>query len=281
MFERIQRKLRRSSKQALHGLRRPEPTKSAVVLVVGVQRSGTNMLMEVFERCWRFAVFHDNDPRAFVDFQPRPLDEVRGEIDRQSARYVALKPMTEMHRLREMLDALVRPECGERGVGLWVLRRMGDVVDSHVRRWTGMPDSMRRIAADPEWANWRAGGVSRSSHELIRRFANDDLDNETACALFWYVRNVQFFEQGIDTMEDVALVPYETCVADPSVEFGRLFRHFALPFRKAMVRHVRPLSSGRDSHPRVQPEVQELCDALERRFADHLAQTGMRASRSD
>jgi hypothetical protein len=271
MYERIQRRIARACKQAAHGLRPSTATKQAIVLVVGVQRSGTNMVMEVFDRSWKYAVFHDNDPRAFKDFAPRPFDELRALIERQSAPFVALKPMTEMFRLRSMLDQLVHQDRGERGVGLWVYRRMGDVVDSHVKRWTGMPDSMRRIAAEPDWPNWRAGGISESSLELIRRCATDDLDNATACALFWYVRNVQFFEQRIDSMPDVAVLPYERCVADPDREFGRLLGQFDLPFHLAMTRRVHANRVARKASPNVRPEVQQACDALERRFDEHLA----------
>jgi hypothetical protein len=271
MLGRIREKVRRVAKRAAHGMRRPTASKDVIVLVVGVQRSGTNMLMEVFERSWRWSAFHDHDPRAFSNFQPRALDVVRAEFERESARCIAFKPMTEMHRLRSMLDGLVEDSRGERGVGLWALRRMDDVVASHVKRWTGMPESMRRIASDPDWEDWRAGGLSRESRELVRRFAAEHLDNETACALFWYVRNVQFFEQGYDSMPDVALVPYEHCVADPTARFGNLFKRMGLPFDPAMTRHVHKASVGRAERPAVHPEVRALCENLERRFREHWA----------
>lgn len=274
MIERVPRKLRRAAKRAIHGFRRPTSSKEVIVLVVGVQRSGTNMLMEVFERSWRFSAFHDHDPRAFVNFQPRGLDVVRAAFERESARWIAFKPMTEMHRLRSMLDALVDRGRGERGVGLWMLRRMDDVVASHVKRWSGMPESMRRIASDPAWDDWRAGGLSPESRELIRRFASGDIDNETACALFWYVRNIQFFEQGYASMPDVALVPYEHSVADPSVRFGSLFQRMGLPFDAGMTRHVHEAGMARAVRPAVHPEVRALCEDLERRFRDHWAGSG-------
>ena len=269
MIERVQQKLRRVAKRAAHRLRRPTPSKELIVLVVGVQRSGTNMLMEIFERSWRFSAFHDHDPRAFTNFQPRALDVVRAEFERESARCIAFKPMTELHRLRSMLDGLVESRRGERGVGLWALRRMDDVVASHVERWTGMPESMRRLASDPDWEDWRAGGLSPESRDLVRRFATEDLDNGTACALFWYVRNVQFFEQGYDSMPDVALVPYEHCVVDPTVRIGSLFRRMGLPFESAMTRHVHGARVGRTGRPSVHPEVRDLCENLARRFQDH------------
>ena len=41
------------------------------LFVGGVQRSGTNMLMDVLERSYETDVYHERDPRAFDGYQMR------------------------------------------------------------------------------------------------------------------------------------------------------------------------------------------------------------------
>ncbi len=42
------------------------------VLVAGVQRSGTNMLMDVLERSWDTDLYHEMDVRSFDIYEMRP-----------------------------------------------------------------------------------------------------------------------------------------------------------------------------------------------------------------
>ena len=224
------------------------------------------MVMGVFDNALCYGVFHDSDPRTFNKYVLLPFDDVRHQINEHPAHHIVLKPMTDMYRLRMLLDQLVDYDNGEQGVGLWLYRRMEDVVNSHARLWTDMPATIRHIARDPSWENWRSGGLSEESLALLRRYATEDLTNETACALFWLVRNIQFFEQGYDGMADVALVPYERFVIRSQKAFGDLFAFLGLPFSGDMIQSVHGHSVGRHKQPRIDPDVKALCEALEAQF---------------
>lgn len=241
----------------------PDHDKTRYILVVGVQRSGTNMVMEMFVRGLPYAEFSESDARVFDNYELRPLDEVKQLTDCVTAPFIVLKPMTDMYRLDELLRYFPNSQ------GLWVYRRMSDVVNSQVRKWTGMPDSLRRIRAERYWNNWRAGGISDHSYEIISELAHDELDNETACAIFWYVRNIQFFEQTYDQDDRIFLVPYNRFVSDPHKSFTRLFNVMNAPINPYMTQHIHAQSVKKDKPPAICGRVAALCQDLERRFAAH------------
>ena len=54
--------------------------RSVCLLVAGVQRSGTNMVMDVLERSYATEVYHERDPRAFANYQLREEEVIQSLI---------------------------------------------------------------------------------------------------------------------------------------------------------------------------------------------------------
>jgi hypothetical protein len=79
------------------------------VYLVGVQRSGTNMLVRGLERSPEFEVRNENDGEAFERFQLRPDPVVRDLVMRSGHRYVLFKPLCDSHRVDEILDGSAPP----------------------------------------------------------------------------------------------------------------------------------------------------------------------------
>ena len=238
--------------------------KRRFILVVGVQRSGTNMIMEAFSRGFQYDSFSDSDSRFFDNYEFRATNDV---IERSSsilAPIVALKPMMETYKLDEMLQEFPNSQ------GIWVYRCMADVVNSHVAQWQGMPDSLRRIKGDRDWNDWRAKGISDASYDIISEYSDENLTNDTACAIFWYVRNIQFFEKEYHKDNRVFLLPYDNFVVDPELRFPKLFVSMELPFTPFMIKHIHKQSLRKKKEPEVNPEISKLCKNLEDRFSDYI-----------
>ncbi|MEO0422643.1 MAG: sulfotransferase family protein [Pseudomonadota bacterium] len=227
-----------------------------VLFVAGVQRSGTNMLMDVLERSHATAVYNESDPRAYQDYE---LIEARvpGIIEAARAPAVAFKVLCELHDLRRMLDTYP----GARAI--WIYRRFDDVVNSHVVKWTGMPESVRLIVQeDREAAGWRGRGMSDESHRELTSLYHPELDNPSACALFWMWRNQLFFDQALNGDPRVKLINYETFVRNPAGHFPAVFEFFGLQHRTEHSQFVSPRSIGKQQPPQIEAAVRERCEAL-------------------
>lgn len=233
-----------------------------VIFVAGTQRSGTNMLVEILERSRHTDVYREADPRAFVDYQHKPLPELTRVLRASPARYVVVKALCELQDLNSLLDVFAPARA------VWMLRHYDDVTNSATELWRKMPLFLGEIVRRPDGgeAGWRAGGVSDALRAELARHWHADLDNPTACALFWWLRNSLFFEQGLERDSRVRLVPYEALVTDPHRRVPPLFEFMQIPFEPRVMARVTARSVRKHAAPAIAPAVRELCDGLLARF---------------
>lgn len=259
MRERIERKLWRALKRARH--RFSARSSQRFLFVAGMQRSGTNMLMEMLEWSAATDVYHETDGRTFDNYQMRPAEVVRAVADRSAAPLFVIKSLCELDRVRVLMDTFVPART------LWMLRRYDDTVNSAVRSFGNFRHQALRLARDKTAAEWRGRGMSDQTQAELRRLAHPEMNEASAAALMWYYRNVLFFEQGLDADPRVRWVGYEQLVADPDRTLADVFGFAGLRDWSPWVRryvHVR--SVGKAPPADIEPPIRALCDALAARF---------------
>jgi hypothetical protein len=234
------------------------------VLVAGMQRSGTNMLMNVLEECLETDVYHERDTRAFSNYRMRSPREIGVLIGRSPARVFVIKALCELQDLALLMDEFSPAKT------IWIVRDYNDVVNSMMRSFGNMAKQVLRIVDDGDPSGWIGRGMSDETRAILKTLVTDELDDATASALQWYLRNILFFEQGFDADERVMLVSYETLVSQPVEEFGRVFAFAGIEYSPRVARKVSPRSVGKNPPPDIAPEVRELCDGLFRRFRNLL-----------
>ncbi|WP_353249414.1 sulfotransferase family protein [Salinisphaera sp. T31B1] len=245
----MQRLVRRTSGTSSH----------STAFVAGAQRSGTNMVMDMLERSGSTEVYHERDPRAFERYELRSDDVLKTLLKRSPAPLVVFKALCESQDLADLLQRF------EPARAVWVYRHYEPVVRSHVRKWRGMPDTMRRLAADENATHgWRGRGMSADTRALIRDCYHDALTNESACALFWYMRNILFFEQGLDCDDRTLLIGYDRLVADPHAGARQLFAFLDLDYKPSVCDFVSAeiSSSVPTGDLPIDPRIRAACDDL-------------------
>jgi len=230
------------------------------VFVAGMQRSGTNMLMDVLEQSMETDVYHERDPRAFADYQMRDRAVIQGLIDRSKACIFVIKALCELQDLGALMERFAPART------VWIYRDYNDVVNSMMRSFEGMADQVRNIAGDRNSSSWRGRGMSDDTHRLVRGIAGPLLTDASASALQWYFRNILFFEQGFDTDPRVMLVRYESLVTQPQEEFARIFRFLGADYTPRVSRQVSAGSIGKHEQPAIDPSITAVCDELFARF---------------
>jgi hypothetical protein len=112
-------------KGALQRLRRRTGLQGSrrMIFVAGVQRSGTNMLMDVFEKSLQTDVFHERDRRAFDNYLMRPTSIIRQLYDQSPAPFFVIKALCELQRLESLLKEFAPSKA------IWVVRDFEDVVN--------------------------------------------------------------------------------------------------------------------------------------------------------
>lgn len=247
----------RRARRAWQRTEAPEPGTATLVLVVGAQRSGTNMVVNMLDRPWSM-VFRESDRALFRDFVLRPLADVRPVIAGCRARAVVVNPLCDSHRTREMLDA----DLALASHALWVHRNVDDRVASAVAKFGDQNRRMIEAIADGSaGAAWYAQGITDDDHERCRDAVARGLTVADGSALFWYLRNRLLFTTGLTERHDVVVVSYDELVADPELVGAHVVESLGLPPDPAMFTHIHR-GGYRAERVELSPPVRALCDEL-------------------
>jgi len=260
-FKRIRIKLKREAKQFYQDFLLKNSKEKTIALIVGCQRSGTTMLSGIFEKDWEIknysekSILSKNDPKRL---RLDPLPQVLAIMQKTNAPVVALKPLVESQNTTKLLDFF------ENSKAIWVFRNYKDVASSNLKKFgreNGI-NNLRPLVSN-EANNWRSNNVSEKTRELAKKIFSEDMKQEDAAALFWYCRNILFFEQNLQSNEKVLLCKYEDLVTKPKKIMEGIYSFLGLqkPSEKIVLGiHAGSISKGKDV--KLSPEVEELCENL-------------------
>lgn len=253
--ERRLRRMHRSLYRWLWLRRKGPAVRSQGVFIFGAQRSGTTMLAESLENSPEFDVFGETSI-AFKNSLLKGLDTARELIHQSKRPFVAFKPLTDSHRVTELLSV------AERSKGVWMYRSPDDRANSAVASHGDANLRFLRelIAAGPT-DRWEARGLTPGTSAVIRRLDPDALDAHSAAGAFWFLRNQLYFDQQLDRNPDVLLLRYEMLVANPRPTMEAVCDFIGCEFDPRMIRHIHGWSVGR-RNDRLSPEVSELCGKM-------------------
>ncbi|WP_022948486.1 sulfotransferase [Methylohalobius crimeensis] len=256
IYERYDRWLLLARKPIFQWIQRMDQQQARVLFVAGVQRSGTNMLMDVLERSLQTEVFHERDPRAFVNYHLRDIPHIQELVKRSRAEVVVLKCLMESQKLRDLLATFPQSR------GVWMFRHYNDVVNSMIKSFRNQAAQVKRIARDKNSDGWLGEQMSDETHNLVVRLTRSELDDANAAAIQWYFRNIRFFEQDFADDQRVELVHYDTLVKRPEEEVQRLFTAHHLKFSKSITKFINSRSICLHNAPTLRQDVTDICDQL-------------------
>lgn len=253
----------RALRKAWWRWRRPgRRTQAAPVFLVGVQRSGTNMLAHGLDEAPEFETYNEGNIKAFQDYQLRSLAIIDSLIRKSRAEFVLFKPLCDTHRTPELLERF-----GQKARAIWAYREVDGRVRSAIAKFR---DSnlrvLRAYAAGEARSAWQVQSLSPANADFIRSFDFNALSAESAAALFWYVRNSLYFELALDQRDDVILVSYDLLLSEPDRVAAALCNFLGLPFRKELIARIdRRRRTPREPLP-IDPRIRERCTELQERL---------------
>lgn len=229
------------------------------VYVVGLQRSGTNMLLRGLDSAPEIEVRGENDRKVFSRFRLRSDDVLRSTIVNSRHTIVLVKPLCDSHRVGELLDLPGVPA----GRAVWAYRDVDDRARSEVSKFgDSNRQALRRIAEGAADSDWQRGGLDDEAVELIRSFDYERMSPDTAAALFWYVRNGLYLKNGLADRPDVMLSSYDALVADPEDSMRRLCSFIGFPYSPELSAHIERRTTHRRRSLDIEPRVRRLCDQM-------------------
>ena len=258
LVTRIRRATWRQGK-ALRQRLQPRPVELHV-FVAGVQRSGTNLLMDVLDASPETQVFHETDARAFENYEMRDVTVIQGLAGKCPAPVFVIKALCELDRIGMLMDTFAPAKT------LWVVRDWRDSVNSAIKSFPNFVPQWRRLANGYD-KDWRGRGMSPATRELLAAMYREDASEAEGAAIMWFYRNALFFEQRLAADPRVRIVFYEDLVQDPLRQVAAVYDFLGLPgFSQAVADRIHARSVKRRSPPDISPAVASLCDELLARF---------------
>jgi hypothetical protein len=258
----IRRRVLAMAKRAARSVVSAPSDQRQVVLILGCQRSGTTMLQQTFlDRSWRVLILEEHDRRLVgnVPGEAKWLDypTVFARIRRLPFEVVAVKPLVESDRFKELMDA------AGTGRAIWMLRHYEEVARSNLRCF-GPENPYRDLQPfrSGDALDWRYRGASQETRDTVIELLDDGLEPLDAAALFWWTRNQLYFDQRLWEDDRIRILRYERA-ATGSDEVIRALSHYVgvpLPLHSIAAK-VRP-QPGTSSKGGLKPEVERLCQEM-------------------
>lgn len=239
------------------------PGSALPIYLLGVQRSGTNMLVRGLEASPEFEVRNENDRETFARFRLR-FDRVVPVVEASRHGYVLFKPLCDSHRAAFLLDDLPTPRPGR---VIWAYRDVDGRARSAVAKFgdTNL-QLLRELATGRGQDRWEAQSLSDESRSVIAGFDWEKRSPHEAAAVFWLIRNALYFEQGLDQRDDVALASYEALVDDPEGAMDALCRFLEFPYRPQLIAHIDRRSRAPRPPLELDPAIRRHCDEMRERL---------------
>lgn len=231
-------------------------SKTIPVFVTGSARSGTSMVMTVFDQSPYADIFQQMNPKAFDKHSLRDMDTIRNLISKSKAKVAVFKPLHDNQYSQLYLNKL--PELKI----IWLSRNYADCVNSSARKWGNMKKRIRVISEDPQNSGWWGDQISKENLKLVQSFYNPEMREESAYALMWYIRHSFFFELSLGETRNVRIFQYEDMVRDPEKYFMDIFKFCGCPFHKKYTHFVHSNSINKNRRPAIDPKIEELCRDL-------------------
>lgn len=230
------------------------------VFVAGMQRSGTNLLMDVLDASAMTRVFHETDPRAFERYEMRDPAVIRQLALQCPAPVFVIKALCELDRVKALMDAFAPAKT------LWVVRDWRDSVSLAIKSFGNFVPQWQRLAHG-DASDWRGRGMSPATRELLAALYRPEASEAEGAAIMWFYRNALFFEQQLAADARVRVVFYEDMVQQPLREVAAVYDFLGLPgFNAATAGRIHARSVKRRRPPDIAPAVIGLCDELLERF---------------
>lgn len=240
------------------------PGTATPVFLVGLQRSGTNMLARSLAASLEFEIHNENDRRAFERFRLRPHEVVKSIVEASTSRYALFKPLCDSHRTAGLLDGLGTASPGR---AIWMCRGVDGRLRSAVAKFGDVNRVvLSQIAAGNASDTWQAQGISPDNMSFLRQFDYDKMTAESAAGLFWYIRHSLFFDLGLRDRSDVTLVSWDRLVGEPERYMKSLCQFLDLPYQASLIAEIAPRGDMAGRRVEIDPAIRARCDELDERL---------------
>jgi hypothetical protein len=192
-------------------------------------------------------------------------EDVIYKLNNCNAPLIVLKPLVESQNANTLLKKIPNSSI------LWVYRYYKDVAYSDIKKFRKNNGEWNILPfINDEQVNWRNENSSKASSQLVKNLYKENLSPIDLACLFWYLRNILYFEQNLDKEAHVTLWKYEAFVNTPTKLLNNILSNLDLPEQhKELSRHIYSSSINSSSKIEIHPKIEKLCEGLYSKLNTH------------
>lgn len=236
-----------------------------ILFIFGVQRSGTTITIDFLMKLFGVKGYHEFSAlTADGDEELRfpSNDAVKKRINENQEPFVLVKPLVES----QMADIVLRDF--ENSVGIWMYRNYKDVISSfHKKFGENVGEHHIDLIIRNVSHNWRAERVPDHLRQLAIDFKNKGMTNYDSTALYWYIRNMLFFEYEFENISTLKVLKYEYFMNNYHQVTKKICRLWGYTFELPEDKFVfRTDSIKKGKNIEINPEIEKLCQEVLDKF---------------
>lgn len=239
--------------------------KQQILMIVGCQRSGTSLVNRVFARDFNISVYRESSCLSSNDLthtgknklRLNTLQLVESNLLKDKSPTIVLKPLVESQNILSLLDFFPQSKA------LWMYRDYRDVSNSFLNKFS-QNVGIRNIKAivNGNDSFWYSESVAQSVRSTVIKHYSNDIQPADAIALFWYVRNMFFYELDLDVNPRVMMCRYEQMVEYPHEFISQVYSFLGKKFKSRNIWEVNSNSVYKGRSIEITEDIKNLCDGL-------------------
>jgi len=235
-----------------------KPKIKVPVFIMGYGRSGSSMLLKIFERDLRVHAFHENHRSVARNYMLRH-DLLQKTIHNSKFKVVVFKPLLDAFNISKLLS--IYPQ----GVYIWLVRDFQDVVASAIKQFgPEVANYLKFYIEHKKGDNWISKSLPEEVENKIRDITKDlALKTEDWMALVWWAVNHTIIKEKLYNVHNLYIIRYEELVSKPEVIMNKIYKKIGIPYQKILGRYIHKRSVGKGDGLTFNKIVYQMCLDLE------------------
>lgn len=236
-----------------------------ILMVIGCQRSGTSLINRVFARDLNACVYRessrlsskDNTHTGKYKLRLNSFADLEKSFDRNKTPIVVCKPLVETQNILDLFSYFPESKA------LWMYRNYKDVTNSLLNKFNknvGIRNIRAIVHNDRE--SWCSEKVPELAQATLSKYFSEDMRPVDAAALFWFARNLLFFELKLDRNPRVLMCRYEDLASQPNNIMQNIYEFLGAKFSNNHSWEVNTNSIQKGNSIELLPEIDKLCNDL-------------------
>ncbi|MBD3414375.1 MAG: hypothetical protein GF421_08100 [Candidatus Aminicenantes bacterium] len=236
----------------------PHPD-TKLLFVMGYGRSGTTILMKLFQYSWNTEV-HGETSKKLMDHFMLKKHRVLSLVEKSKAEVLIGKPILNSLEIPKILNEYEHLKV------IWMIRNHKDVVHSALEAfgnkvWIYLKDLVTQ--KNPSDENWISRTASSEIISTIQKMNHTRFSKQDWMALVWWAVNSTLLSENLHTSPRIKVIRYEDFVQNPMRTMRQIETFVGVNFNKKATRFVFSQSVGKGKHIRLNPVVDQMCSEIQ------------------